>query len=94
MPADEFWKSIEAIQRRRIRLLEKLQQEGLAELIPRVALLDRPEHGFLEPFEHRAIGVPDRLEFLVQVIERLYRSLVRYLAEGPCNLRQYDPVCL
>ena len=30
-------------------------------LIPRIALLDRPEHGFLEFLERHVVGVADRL---------------------------------
>lgn len=53
-------------------------------LIPRIALLDRPEHGFLQLLERHVIGITNSLEFLVQVIERLDRALIGNLA----NFRQ------
>lgn len=52
-----------------------------AVLIPGVALLNRPEHGFLEFFESHVVGISDGLEFLIKVIERLNRTLVRYFAK-------------
>ena len=40
----------------------------LAELIPRIALLDRPEDGFLELLEDHVVGITDGLQLFVEVI--------------------------
>ncbi len=59
----------------------------LAILIPRVALLDRPEHGFLQLFQRHIVGITNRLELLVQIVERLDGALNRDLAERPGHFR-------
>lgn len=53
----------------RAQTFNNLHLPSLAELIPRVALLDRPEHGFLKLFQCHVIGITNRREFLIQVIE-------------------------
>jgi len=49
---------------------------SLAVLIPRIGLLDCPKYRFLESFEDRIVGIADRLQLLVQIIERLWPSPV------------------
>lgn len=59
----------------------------LAILIPRIALLDCPEHRFLEFLEDGVVGVANRLQFLVEIVERLDQPLVRDLAQRPGHFR-------
>lgn len=63
-------------------------------LISRVALLDRLKHGFLELLQRHVVGIANCLQFLVQVIEGLYRSLVWDLAKRPRHFRQDRPAPL
>ncbi len=54
----------------------------------------RPEHGFLQLLERHVVGIANCLQFLVQVIEGLYRSLVWDLAKRPRHFRQDRPAPL
>ena len=75
--------------RRTTRLARRLP---LTVLIPRIALLDRPKHGFFQLPQHHIVRVTNRLQLLVEVIERLDRSLVGDLAQGPGDFGQDGPV--
>ena len=65
-----------------------------AMLIPCVALLDRVEDGVFELLQRHVVRIADGLQLLVEVIEWLYRPLVRYLAECTRHLHQDHPVGL
>src|SRR6185295_10902394 len=53
----------------------------LTVLIPRIALFDRPEHRFFEFLQRDVLRIAQGLQFLVEIVERLDRSLIRNLAE-------------
>ena len=65
---------------------------NLAVLVPGVALLDRPEYGFLQFFESLVVGITHALQLSVQLVERLNRPFVRDFPQRHRDFSEQDPI--